>query len=57
MESNLHDLLLENPLALQVDKDDGLSNEAVLEQLPYLLADKHLKSVDEFVECDRVEVP
>ena len=56
MKSNLHDFLLENPLALQVNEDDGLSNDAVLEQLTCLLADTPLKSADEFVECDRVGV-
>ena len=50
MESNLNDLLLEDSIALQVDEDDGSSNETELDNEP-------LKSTDEFVEFDRSGVP
>ena len=48
--------MIENPVASQVNEDDGLSNKAVLEQPNCLLAYNPLKSADEFVECDKVGI-
>ena len=49
LESDLHDLSLKDSIALQVDEDDGLSNETEL-------ANEPLKSTDEFVEFVRLGV-
>ncbi|XP_048228290.1 uncharacterized protein LOC107262407 [Ricinus communis] len=56
IDIQLQEILLNDPLrvALQAEDEHELSNESVLEQLAFLLANEPSKNTDKFIEIDRV---
>ncbi|XP_048227277.1 uncharacterized protein LOC125369302 [Ricinus communis] len=58
IDTQLQEILLDDPLqvALRAEDEHELSNESVLEQLAFLLANEPSKNTDKFVEIDRVGV-
>ncbi|XP_048235670.1 uncharacterized protein LOC125371181 [Ricinus communis] len=58
LELRLQEILLVDPLqvALQAEDEHELSNESVLEQLAFLLANVPSKNINKFIEIDKVGV-